>query len=114
MDEGAERGPEAIRAIDDAQHLAAYPSYAAALGEFEFRRGNYARAHGHFHAARALARSLTERRYYERCAAACEADAPRVARACVTYPFSTPSISPLKNSFWAKVKATMPGVTTMT
>ena len=27
--------------------------------------------------------------------------------------FSAPSISPLKNSFWAKAKAMMPGVTTM-
>ena len=27
--------------------------------------------------------------------------------------FSAPSISPLKKSFWAKLKATMPGATTI-
>src|SRR5262245_48468815 len=30
------------------------------------------------------------------------------------YPFSAPSIRPLKKNFWANVKARMPGVTTMT
>lgn len=83
-------GLEAIRAIDDAQHLAAYSCYAAALGEFELRRGNYASARGHFHAARALARSLTERRYYERRAAACEADAPRPAMYSTEEPYWNP------------------------
>ena len=29
------------------------------------------------------------------------------------YPFTTPSIRPLKKSFWAKVKAMMPGNTTI-
>ena len=37
------------------------------------------------------------------------------ASACPSHqPLTTPSIRPLKNSRWAKVKAMMPGVTTMT
>jgi len=69
--EGPERGLNALRAISDAQKLAAYPFYPAALGEFELRCGRPANAREHFRAAVALARNSSERRFLERRASAC-------------------------------------------
>jgi RNA polymerase sigma-70 factor (ECF subfamily) len=69
--EGPERGLDALRAIGDAQKLAAYPFYPAALGEFELRCGRPANAREHFRAAVALARNSSERRFLERRASAC-------------------------------------------
>jgi predicted RNA polymerase sigma factor len=64
--DGAERGLEALRAIDDSDRLAAYPFYRAAFGELELRRGERAVAAKHFAAARAVARSDPERRFLEK------------------------------------------------
>jgi len=64
--DGADRGLEALRAIGDADRLATYPFYPAAIGEFEFRRGNLIAASRHFASAAALARSASERRFLER------------------------------------------------
>ena len=61
--DGAERGLEALRAIDDAERLARYPFYFAAFGELELRRGERERASEHFRAALALARNDLERRF---------------------------------------------------
>lgn len=79
LHEGPERGLEAIRVIADPDRLATYPFHAAALGEFELRRGNHAAARDHFQRAHALARSPMERRYLDRRVAACQPDAPRPA-----------------------------------
>jgi RNA polymerase sigma factor (sigma-70 family) len=71
--DGADRGLEALRAIDDVERLARYPFYFAALGELELRRGQRASASEHFRAALALARNDLERRFLsgrlERCGA---------------------------------------------
>lgn len=74
--EGPERGLEEILAIAGRDRLAAYPFYAAALGEFELRSGNRAGARGHFHAALALARNPMERRFYEQRIRACDGGVP--------------------------------------
>jgi RNA polymerase sigma factor (sigma-70 family) len=70
--DGPERGLNAIRAIDGAERLAAYPFLPAALGELELGRGDPVAARGHFRDALALARSPVERRFYARRIAACE------------------------------------------
>jgi RNA polymerase sigma factor (sigma-70 family) len=70
--EGPERGLEEIKAIAGAQRLSAYPFYSAALGEFELRSGRPKVAVDHFRTAVALARSNTERRFFERRVRACE------------------------------------------
>ena len=79
LHEGPECGLEALRTIAEPERLSVYPFYAAALGEFELRRGNHAAAREHFRRAQALARSPMERRYLDRRIAACEPDAPRQA-----------------------------------
>ena len=74
--DGAERGLEALHAIDDRERLASYPFYPAALGELELRRGNRAGAQ-HFQAALALARNAAERKFLEKRISACGGGAPR-------------------------------------
>jgi predicted RNA polymerase sigma factor len=76
--DGPERGLEAIGAIEDLDRLAAYPFYSAALGELELRRGRHETAREHFHAALALARNPTERRFLDRRVSACERGATRL------------------------------------
>jgi len=63
--EGAERGLEEIRAIADADRIAEYPFYYAALGELEHRCHRDEIARGHFHAALARARNPMEQRYLQ-------------------------------------------------
>jgi RNA polymerase sigma factor (sigma-70 family) len=70
--EGPERGLEEIRAIPNADRLASYPFYHAALGEFEFQSGRPDVARDHFRAALALARNRTERRFLDQRIGACE------------------------------------------
>ena len=70
--DGAERGIEALHAIDDRDRLSRYPFYPAAMGELELRRGNRDAAREHFSAALALARNPTERRFLEKRVRACE------------------------------------------
>lgn len=70
--EGPERGLEELRAIREADRLAAYPFYAATLGELELRRGHFDTAREHFREAMALARSDMERRFLENRMNACE------------------------------------------
>jgi RNA polymerase sigma-70 factor (ECF subfamily) len=69
--EGPERGLDALSAIEGVERLAAYPFYAAAVGELELRRGRSDRAAEQFRAAASLARSPMERRFFEARAAAC-------------------------------------------
>jgi RNA polymerase sigma factor (sigma-70 family) len=69
--EGPERGLEAIYSIPSRDRLASYPFYPAALGELELRRGGNEKAREHFHAAKALARNPSERRFLEQRIAAC-------------------------------------------
>jgi len=64
--DGPERGLEALNAIKDKDRLSAYPFYAAALGELEFRRGKLEAAGRHFRTALALARNPLERSFFER------------------------------------------------
>jgi predicted RNA polymerase sigma factor len=70
--DGPERGLIAIRAIEGAERLAAYPFLPAALGELELRRSDPVAARKHFRDALTLARSPAERRFYARRIAACE------------------------------------------
>jgi RNA polymerase sigma factor (sigma-70 family) len=70
--DGAQRGLEAIGAIEDRDRLAAYPFYPAAVGELELRRGRHATAREHFRAALALARNPMERRFLDQRVSACE------------------------------------------
>jgi len=72
--EGPERGLEEIRAIENSDRLSAYPFYAAAFGELEFRRGDYQIARRHFRAALVLARNPMERRFLEQRVSACGND----------------------------------------
>lgn len=72
--DGPERGIAEIQAIADADRLAAYPFYPAALGELEFRCGNQARAQEHFEVALARARNPMERHFFEHRLAACRAN----------------------------------------
>jgi RNA polymerase sigma factor (sigma-70 family) len=69
--EGPESGLQVLRSIADAGRLRTYPFYAAALGEFELRRGDARAAREHFVAAAALARSPSERRFLDRRAQDC-------------------------------------------
>jgi predicted RNA polymerase sigma factor len=64
--DGAERGLEALRAIEDSERLSGYPFYRAAFGELELRKGRGAAAAEHFQAALAVARSDLERRFLEK------------------------------------------------
>jgi RNA polymerase sigma-70 factor (ECF subfamily) len=70
--EGPRRGLEEIRGIDNAERLAAYPFYHAALGEFEFQGGSPETAREHFQAAVVLARNPMERRFLEQRVKACQ------------------------------------------
>ena len=70
--DGPERGLAEIDAIEDRDRLAAYPFYAAALGELELRRGQHAAARAHFQAALALARNPMERRFLDGRVDACQ------------------------------------------
>ncbi len=74
--EGPQRGIEEIRAIANADRLAAYPFYHAALGEFEFRSGRPEIAAEHFRAALACARNPMERRFLQQRVTACAPDTP--------------------------------------
>jgi RNA polymerase sigma-70 factor (ECF subfamily) len=69
---GPERGLEALRSIPDAQRLASYPFYPAALGELELRTGHVLEARGHFRTAHRLARNGAERTFLDRRLAECE------------------------------------------
>jgi RNA polymerase sigma-70 factor (ECF subfamily) len=69
--DGPERGLEEIQRIGDADRLEGYPFYPAALGELELRCGHPDSARAHFHAARALARNPSERRFFDRRLSAC-------------------------------------------
>lgn len=69
--DGAERGIAELHAIGDLERLKNYPFYPAALGELELRCGNRDAAREHFHAALALARNPTERRFLEKRVRAC-------------------------------------------
>jgi len=64
--DGPDRGIEAITAIPDRARLDRYLFLPAALGELERRRGDRAAAARHFREAAALARSDTERRYFQK------------------------------------------------
>jgi RNA polymerase sigma factor (sigma-70 family) len=70
--DGPAPGLAEIRAIADADRLAEYPFYHAAIGELELRSGNVASARKSFQAAAAVARNPTERRFLERRASACD------------------------------------------
>lgn len=67
---GAESGIAALRAIPQAQRLAPYPYFPAALAELEMRAGNMESAREHFEAAAALARNIRERKFLQSRAAA--------------------------------------------
>ena len=69
--QGPARGLAEIRAIADADRLADYPFYHAAIGELELRSANLAVARLHFQTAASLARNPAERRFLERRAEAC-------------------------------------------
>ncbi len=69
--DGPAKGLSAIRAIADADPLAAYPFYHAAIAELELRGGSNVAARLHFQAAAAVARNPMERRFLERRALAC-------------------------------------------
>jgi RNA polymerase sigma factor (sigma-70 family) len=69
--EGPERGLAEINAIAGAEKLATYPFHPAALGELELRCGRARAAREHFLKARALARSPSERRFFEQRIEAC-------------------------------------------
>jgi len=72
--DGAERGIEALHAIDDRERLNTYPFYPAAMGELELGRGNRAAAREHFRAALALARNPTEQRLLEKRVRTCASE----------------------------------------
>lgn len=74
--DGPQRGIEEIRAIADADRLAAYPFYHAALAEFELRVGRHEIAREHFLAGLRFARNPMERRFIEQRVAACKAGTP--------------------------------------
>jgi RNA polymerase sigma factor (sigma-70 family) len=69
--EGPERGLAEIAVIANRERLATYPFYQAAMGELEFRRGQYSEARDHFRAAVAVARNPAERGFLERRERAC-------------------------------------------
>jgi RNA polymerase sigma-70 factor (ECF subfamily) len=69
--DGAERGLQELRTIEDSQRLKRYPFYYAALGEFELRRGKHEEASHHFRAALKLARNPAERHFLQRRFEAC-------------------------------------------
>ena len=64
--DGADGGLMALQAIPDAGRLDRYPFHAAALGDFEMRRGNVIDAREHFAAALSRARNAAERKFFTR------------------------------------------------
>jgi predicted RNA polymerase sigma factor len=74
--DGPERGLKEIRAIANADRLASYPFYYAAVGEFELRSGRTQIAREHFRTAQALGRNPMERQFLERRIQACEGVTP--------------------------------------
>lgn len=62
---GPERGIDEIHSIEGSEKLAAYPFFAAALGELELRAGQTEDARKHFVVAASLARNPMERRFLE-------------------------------------------------
>jgi len=77
--EGPERGLAEIAGIEDQPRLEQYPFYHAALGEFELRRGDCAKAREHFESARRVARNASERRFLAQRVEACVAKSGVVA-----------------------------------
>jgi RNA polymerase sigma-70 factor (ECF subfamily) len=73
--DGPAHGLAELRSIDGAERLASYPFYAAALGEFESRRGEGDAAAAQFAAAARVSRNAAERRFLARRAAQCRAAA---------------------------------------
>ncbi|MGH7330482.1 MAG: RNA polymerase sigma factor, partial [Polyangiaceae bacterium] len=69
--DGPAEGLAAIHAIEDADRLATYPFYRAAIGELELRCGRHDTARTHFEAARGLARNDGERRAIDKRIRAC-------------------------------------------
>jgi RNA polymerase sigma factor (sigma-70 family) len=69
---GPKSGLEEMAKISDPRRLAAYPFYAAALGEFEIRSGRPEAARSHFRTALALARNPRERRFFSQRMSACD------------------------------------------
>lgn len=78
--ESPQRGLEEIHGIANADRLASYPFYHAALGEFELRSGRHEIAREHFLTAVALGRNPVERRFLEQRVAACGRAAPQLVR----------------------------------
>jgi RNA polymerase sigma-70 factor (ECF subfamily) len=74
--EGPAKALEAVRAIEDASRLAAYPFYPAVLGELELRSGRTEIARAHFEEARRLARNDGERGFLEHRIEECTRKAP--------------------------------------
>lgn len=72
--DGAESGLRALGEVADRERLSKYPFYAAALGEFELRRGDRGAAQAHFRAALALARNEAERRFLDQRLRRCARD----------------------------------------
>jgi len=71
QDQGPERGIDEINAITDGDRMARYPSYAAAIGELELRRGQREVATQHFRAALSLARNPSEGQFFNQRLLAC-------------------------------------------
>ncbi len=69
--DGPEGGLAEIRTIAGVDHLASYPFYHAALGDFEFRSGRLEIAREHFRTAQALARNPMERQFLQKRVKAC-------------------------------------------
>jgi RNA polymerase sigma factor (sigma-70 family) len=69
--EGAERGIQELRAVENSERLSRYPFYEAAFGELELRCGRSLSAHAHFQKAAALARNAMERQFFDGRVAAC-------------------------------------------
>ena len=69
--EGAERGLEEIQAIPDAERMADYPFYHAALGELEHRCDRQALAQQHFQDALACARNPMEQQFLQQRLTSC-------------------------------------------
>ncbi len=72
--EGAQRGLEALRAIEDRDRLMQYPFYYAALGDMQLRCQRRDAARLHFASALTLARSPAERNFLQRHIVACDAE----------------------------------------